>query len=89
MNAPIDCGPIADLASCQAAVAVAATEQINAPPIARATLRRPRANDPCAGNPIHPCGPSDIIVTIQSGDTLQDVALVPAGNGWVLFDSIR
>jgi hypothetical protein len=25
----------------------------------------------------------------QSGDTLQDVALVPAGNGWVLFDSIR
>jgi 4'-phosphopantetheinyl transferase EntD len=89
INVPIDCGPIQDTASCQTAVAVAATENLNGQPVARATLRRPQAGDPCMANPKHPCGPSDVIVSIQSGDTLQDIAVVPTSSSWALFDAIR
>jgi hypothetical protein len=30
-----------------------------------------------------------VIVTIQSGDTLQDIVLVPSGEGWLQLDLIR
>lgn len=85
---PVDCGPINDAARCAKAVEVAAAAKINPPPIADATIRRPRAGDDCL-TALHPCGPDAVIVVIQSGDTLQDVALIPSGGGWVRFDLVR
>jgi len=84
----VDCGPIPDAVLCREAVDVAATAKLNPPPIVRASIRRPRADDPCA-TALHPCGPEAVIVTMQSGDTLQDVALVPSGDGWMRHDLIR
>jgi hypothetical protein len=85
---PIDCGPIADEASCARAVEVAATAKLNPPPIVEATIRRPRVGDDCL-TAFRPCGPDAVIVVIQSGDTLQAVALIPSGGGWVRFDVLR
>lgn len=85
---PVDCGPIENPASCTAAVEVAATAKLNPPPIVRATVRRPGAGDDCV-TALHPCGPDAVIVVIQSGDTLQDVALIPSGGGWVRLDLVR
>ncbi len=84
----IDCGPVADAALCRDAVAVAATAQLNPPPIVKATLRRPRSDDACA-TAFHACGPASVIVTIQSGDTLQEVPLVRTDTGWVRLDLVR
>ena len=84
----IDCGPVADTALCRDAVAVAATAQLNPPPIVKATLRRPRSDDACA-TAFHACGPASVIVTIQSGDTLQEVPLVRTDTGWVRLDLVR
>lgn len=88
-GASIDCGPIVDQALCQAAVAVAITAQLNPPPIAAASLRRPRAGDDCLARLLQPCDASSIIVVLQSGDTIQDVALIRSGTGWVRLDLVR
>jgi hypothetical protein len=84
----IDCGPVADANLCRNAVAVAATAKLNPPPIVKATLRRPRPDDACT-TAFHACGPESVIVTIQSGDTLQEVPLVPTATGWVRLDLVR
>lgn len=47
-----------------------------------------RAGDACI-TAFHPCGPDAVIVVIQRGDTLQDVALVPTTEGWVRLDLVR
>ena len=86
---PVDCGPIQDVALCQKAVEVAATAKLNPPPIADVSIRRPRPDDECAKRVLHPCGPSAVIVVIQSGDTLQDVPLVRTADGWVLHVLVR
>lgn len=88
LDFPIECGPIRDVALCQAAIAVALTAKLNPPPVVAATVRRPRADDDCV-SAFHPCGPDAIVVTIQSGDTLQEIALVPSADGWLRFDLIR
>jgi hypothetical protein len=85
---PVDCGPISDEASCARAVEVAATAKLNPPPIVDATIRRPRAGDDCL-TAFRPCGSDAVIVVIQSGDTLQDVALIPSAGGWVRLDVLR
>jgi hypothetical protein len=84
----IDCGPVPDAALCRDAVAVAATAKLNPPPIVKATLRRPRADDACT-TAFHACGPASVIVTIQSGDTLQEIPLVPTAGGWIRLDHVR
>ncbi len=84
----VDCGPIQDAALCHLAVEVAASAKLNPPPIAAATIRRPRADDDCR-TAFHPCGPESVIVTIQSGDTLQEVPLIPTTDGWIRLDLIR
>jgi hypothetical protein len=85
---PIECGPIHELALCHQAVEVASTAKLNPPPIAAATVRRPRADDACI-TAFHPCGLGAVIVVIQSGDTLQEIALVPGADGWIRLDLIR
>lgn len=87
-EASIDCGPITDHASCLQALEVASIAQLNARPIAAATIRRPVPKDDCA-TAFHPCGANSVIVVIQSGDTLQDVPLTFANGTWLLLDSIR
>lgn len=87
-GATINCGPIAEPERCQLAVEVALTAQLNPPPIAAASLRRPRADDDCVTQ-FHPCDAGSIIVTLQSGDTLQEVPLIPTGAGWVRLDLVR
>ena len=87
-NITVDCGPIADPALCRMAVAVSATAKINPPPIVEAHIRRPVPDDECT-EWFHPCGPEAVIVVIQSGDTLQDVALLPTADGWVRLDLVR
>jgi hypothetical protein len=84
----VDCGPITDRESCMSAAAVAATAKINPPPIAEIRMRRPRPDDDCITS-LHPCDGEDLIVTIQSGDTIQDVALTQTTNGWIRIDLIR
>lgn len=85
---PVDCGPI-DAAKCHSAVEMAATAKLNPPPIAAASIRLPRADDDCT-TAFHECGPGSVIVLIQSGDTIQDVPLIPAlGGGWVRLDQVR
>ena len=86
---PVDCGPIQDATLCRNAVEVAATAKLNPPPIAKVSIRRPRADDDCT-KAFHECGPEAIIVVIQSGDTLQDVPLIRlSGGGWVRLDLVR
>lgn len=86
---PVDCGPIVDAALCHKAVEVAATAKLNPPPIVEARIRRPRGDDDCT-TAFHECGPEAVIVVIQSGDTLQEVPLIPLrGGGWVRLDLVR
>ena len=85
---PIECGPIQDEALCDEAVTVAVTAKLNPPPVVDMTIRRPRADDACTRR-LPQCGPDAVIVTIQSGDTLQEVALVPTGSGWRRLDLMR
>jgi hypothetical protein len=80
----VECGPIADRALCLKAAELAATAKINPPPIVDVRVRRPDPDDPCA-EWIQPCGPDAIIVQIQSGDTIQEVPLVPSSGGWALL----
>lgn len=87
-GAAVDCGPVLDLALCRSAVEVAITAQLNPPPIASAQVRRPRDGDDCL-TWFHACGPQSVIVTLQSGDTIQDVPLVSTGSGWVRLDLVR
>jgi len=87
-GATIDCGPVVDQALCQNAVAVAMTAQLNPPPIEKAWLRRPRLDDDCV-TAVRPCDAGSIIVTLQSGDTLQEVPLIPTTGGWVRLDLVR
>ena len=87
-GATIDCGALVDEALCRTAVQVAITAQLNPPPIARASIRRPAVDDDCLTLP-HPCDASSVIVTLQSGDTLQEVALMRSGAGWVRLDLVR
>lgn len=84
----ISCGPVVDEALCHKAVEVAATAKINPPPITAAWIRRPRADDGCT-LALQPCGSEAVIVVIQSGDTLQDIPLVPSADGWIRLDLIR
>jgi hypothetical protein len=85
---PIECGPIQAGALCDEAVAVAVTAKLNSPPVAEITIRRPRPDDACTSR-LPQCGPDAVIVTIRSGDTLQEVALVPTGSGWQRLDLMR
>lgn len=86
---PVDCGPLGDGALCEQAVQVALTAKLNPPATAGVTIRRPRADDACA-TAFRECGPNGVIVTIQSGDTLQEVPLIPLlGGGWVRLDLVR
>jgi hypothetical protein len=88
-DSPVDCGPITNLEICHVAVEVAATAKTNPLPIGKVSIRSPTSADACATG-FHACGPSDVIVTIESGDTLQDIPLVPtAGGGWVRLDLVR
>lgn len=87
-DAQIDCGALLDQALCRVAVQVAITAQLNPPPIAKATVRRPAVNDDCFAVP-HPCSATSVIVTLQSGDTIQEVALIPTTDGWALLDPPR
>lgn len=87
-NFPIQCGPIQNLILCRKAVEVASTAKLNPPPIAAVTIRRPRADDACA-TAFRECGPAAVIVTIQSGDTQQEVPLLPTNGGWVRLDQVR
>jgi len=84
----VDCGPVVDPTLCQLAVAVAATAKVNPPPIVEAHIRRPDPDDECT-EWFHPCGPEAVMVVIQSGDTLQDVPLLPTADGWVRLDLVR
>ena len=86
---PVDCGPIQDAALCQKAVEVASTAKLNPPPIVAASIRLPVPDDACAKAMYHECGPGSVIVVIQSGDTLQDVALVRENDGWDRLDLRR
>lgn len=88
LDFPIECGPIQDVALCQEAIDVASTAKLNPPPIAAASIRRPRADDDCI-TAFHPCGPDAVIVVIQSGDTLQEIALVRLVDGWIRLDLVR
>jgi hypothetical protein len=85
---PIDCGPIVDRQDCVDAATMAATAKINPPPIVRIQIRRPAAGDDCLTG-LHPCDAEDVIVEIQSGDTIQDVALTRSGDRWLRIDLIR
>jgi hypothetical protein len=85
---PIDCGPVSEPSLCQKAIEVAATAKLNPPPIVEASVRRPVPEDSCT-RAFHPCDREAVIVTIQSGDTLQDVPLVRTADGWVLHALIR
>jgi hypothetical protein len=84
----IDCGPIVDRDACASAAGVAVTAKINPPPISAIRIRRPAPGDDCLTQ-FHPCDSNDVIVSIQSGDTLQDVALKRTTNGWIRLDLIR
>ena len=81
----IDCGPIEDAALCRAAVETAAFVKLNPPPVVEARIRRPRIDDPCiTWQPA--CLGGAVIVTIQSGDTLQGIPLAPIGQGWIVLE---
>jgi hypothetical protein len=85
----IDCGPIVDRSLCLRAIDVALTAKVNPPPLVAARLRRPDAGDDCATG-FHPCGPTDVIVELQSGDVIEEVPLVPTmGGGWARLDQVR
>ena len=84
----VDCGPIPDQALCEQAVVTALLAQLNAPPASAVTLRLPRPDDDCKAR-VQPCDAGAVIAVIQSGDTLQDVALQRTVDGWVLFEQIR
>ena len=86
---PIDCGPITESVLCKEAVRLAASVKSNPPQIAAATLRRPVATDSCSAGLQPRCEPDDVIVVIQSGDTLQEVALIRTSNGWTLHAVMR
>ncbi len=85
----VECGPIQDASLCRKAIEVASTAKLNPPPISEARIRRPREGDECLTAVFHDCGPDAVIVVIQSGDTLQDVALVRDGDGWARLDARR
>jgi hypothetical protein len=85
---PVDCGPLVDPADCVRAATVAATAKLNPPPVSAVRIRRPVAGDDCLTQ-FHPCDADDVIVSIQSGDTLQDVLLARTTNGWLRLDLIR
>ena len=81
----IDCGPIADRALCRTAAEFAASVRLNPPPVVDVRIRLPiPGRDSCTGW-ANPCGERSVIVTIQSGDTLQDIALVLTGGEWVVL----
>jgi hypothetical protein len=84
----IDCGPFVDHDLCLQAVDVATRAKINPPPVAGATLRRPRPDDECI-TWFHPCGPEALIVDLRSGDTILAVPLVRSTGGWARLDSVR
>jgi hypothetical protein len=87
-TAHIECGALLDEGLCRMAVQVAITVQRNPPPIVDARVRRPAVGDDCLTQP-HPCDASSIIVTLQSGDTLQDVPLARTATGWVPLELVR
>ena len=82
----LECGPIADRALCVRAAELAATAKVNPPPIVTMRVRRATSEDDCAHwSP--PCGVDAVIVGIQSGDTIQEVPLVPRAGNWVMLRS--
>jgi len=83
-DATLECGPIADPGLCRRAAEVAASAKINPPPIAAVRIRLPDASDECASWP-RPCGEDAVIVTIQSGDTLQEIPVARSADGWALL----
>ena len=85
----VECGPIQDVSLCRKAIEVASTAKLNPPPITAASIRRPRDGDECVTARFHVCGPEAVIVVIQSGDTLQDVALVRTADSWARLDIRR
>jgi hypothetical protein len=80
----VECGPIADRASCVRAAELAATAKLNPPPLVAVSVRRPDPGDPCVEWP-QACGADAVIVQLQSGDTIQAVPLVPSAGGWALL----
>lgn len=85
---PIECGPVTERDLCVIAAEVAAAARANSPPVADVTMRLPRPDDDCVGwQP--PCGVGTLIVVIQSGDTLQEIPLVRAGDGWAPLNPPR
>ena len=89
----IDCGPIGDRASCQAAIQAAiAAARIGSHRIVSADVRRPGPSDDCTLWQ-QACGNANVIaIQIRSGDvrtgddTIQDVWLIPALGDWVHLD---
>ena len=84
----IECGPVAEAALCENAVAVALTAQLNPVPAAAVEIRLPRKDDDCR-TWFHACGAGAVMAVIQSGDTLQDVPLIRTADGWVRLDLVR
>lgn len=84
----IECGPVADRELCEKAVAAALAAQLNPPPAVAVQIRLPRADDDCR-TWFHPCDGGTIIAVIQSGDTLQEVPLIPTMGGWARLDTVR
>ena len=87
-GATVDCGPLVDEVLCQTAVQVAITAQRNPPPITKATVRRPAVGDDCV-TALRRCDATSVIVVLQSGDTLQRVALITTTDGWLRLDLVR
>jgi hypothetical protein len=83
-DATIECGPVVDPGLCRRAAEVAAQAKINPPPIAAVRLRLPDAGDECTIW-ARPCGDDAVIVSIQSGDTIQAVPVVRSADGWTLL----
>jgi hypothetical protein len=82
----IECGPIADRALCLSAAEFAASVRLNPPPVVDVGIRLPiPGRDSCTAWAT-PCGELSVIVTIQSGDTLQDIPIVLTGGEWVVLE---
>ena len=80
----VECGLITDRSVCLKAAELAATVRINPPPLVDVRVRRPMGDDACAEWPVA-CGGNAVIVQLQSGDTIQEVPLIPSAGGWALL----
>jgi hypothetical protein len=86
---PFRCGPVQQIERCQDAIRVAAAGRLNEPPVVGASIRHPRPGDDCLREFLHPCGPEEIVVEVQSGDAVEAIAVVRTSDGWILHSQMR